>query len=249
MLDRPAGDRRGRQRVGFLPENHNIPRHLKGNSALEYYGSLSGLSVRETRRRRDGLLELVGLEDWGNTSVTKYSKGMLQRLGLAQAMLHDPDLLILDEPTDGVDPIGRSEIRDVLKRLSDEGKTIFLNSHLLQEVELVCDRVAILDRGKMLRIGPVDELTNLTDGSQNEVKLELVGSITAIRDALPGVRVPDRVDDSPVSLVISVADQVELDGTVDRLRAADVSVLSLARRKLTLEEVFLQVVRSVEDQP
>ncbi|MFP6769847.1 MAG: ABC transporter ATP-binding protein, partial [Planctomycetaceae bacterium] len=149
LLGHPAGQRAGRKQVGYLPEGHRIPRHLTGNSALEFYGSLSGLAVSETRQRRQQLLETVGLSDWGRTSVTKYSKGMLQRLGLAQAMLHEPNLLILDEPTDGVDPVGRSEIRDVLNLLKSQGKTIFLNSHLLQEVELVCDRVAVLHKGEV----------------------------------------------------------------------------------------------------
>ena len=139
LLGQPAGRRIGRKRVGYLPEGHRIPRHLTGNTALEYYGSLSGMSVADTRRRRAELLDMVGLSVWGRTVVTKYSKGMLQRLGLAQAMLHEPDVLVLDEPTDGVDPVGRSEIREVLNVLKDRGKTIFLNSHLLQEIELVCD--------------------------------------------------------------------------------------------------------------
>ena len=150
LLGHPAGDRRGRIHVGYLPENHRIPRHHTGNSALSYYGSLSGLSLKEIRRRRPALLETVGLAKWGDSSVKKYSKGMLQRLGLAQAMLHEPDLLILDEPTDGVDPLGRSELRRVAAAES-AGKTVFLNSHLLQEVELVCDRVAILNHGEVLR--------------------------------------------------------------------------------------------------
>ena len=134
MLGRPAGHRVTRRKIGYLPEHHRIPHHLNGNTALEYYGGLSNLSVREVRSRRPKLLEMVGLGRWGKTLVRKYSKGMLQRLGLAQAMLHDPELLVLDEPTDGVDPVGRAEIREVLARLKSEGKTIFLNSHLLQEV-------------------------------------------------------------------------------------------------------------------
>src|SRR5262245_63639945 len=119
LLGQPAGDRRGRRRVGYLPENHRIPRHHTGNTALEYYGSLSGMSGREIRRRRPELLEQVGLGRWGRTSVKNYSKGMLQRLGLAQCMLHEPELLILDEPTDGVEPVGLSEMRTVGQRLKD----------------------------------------------------------------------------------------------------------------------------------
>jgi ABC-2 type transport system ATP-binding protein len=133
--------------------------HLTGNTALEYYGLLSGLTFGSIKQKRPELLDLVGLGRWGTTSVRKFSKGMLQRLGLAQAMLHDPPLLILDEPTDGVDPVGRREMREILQRLKQEGKTIFINSHLLQEVELVCDRVAIMQKGSLRHVGAVEELT------------------------------------------------------------------------------------------
>src|SRR4029079_4014085 len=128
-------------------------------SALTYFGGLSGLSSRQVRRRREKILALVGLEEWGDVSVRKYSKGMQQRLGLAQALLHDPEMLILDEPTDGVDPIGRSEMRALVQRLKRAGKTVFLNSHHLQEIELICDRVAILEDGLVRREGRVEELT------------------------------------------------------------------------------------------
>src|SRR4051794_40974876 len=117
LLGRPAGDRKARRHIGYLPEHHRIPHHLTGNTALEYYGSLSNMPMSAIRRRQPELLEMVGLARWGKTLVRKYSKGMLQRLGLAQAMMHDPELLILDEPTDGVDPVGRAEIRDILGRL------------------------------------------------------------------------------------------------------------------------------------
>ncbi len=153
LLGGAAGDRRSRRRVGYLPENNRVPRHHTGFTALEYFGGLSGLSPREVRRRRGDLLKLVGLENWGDVGVRKYSKGMQQRLGLAQALLHDPELLILDEPTDGVDPVGRSEMRSLLVELKQAGKTIFLNSHHLQEIELVCDRVVILQRGLVRREG------------------------------------------------------------------------------------------------
>ena len=172
LLGRPAGDRIGRRGVGYLPENHRIPRHHTGNTALAYYGGLSGLSAKDIRARRPHLLDVVGLASWGNTPVRKYSKGMLQRLGLAQALLHDPQVLILDEPTDGVDPVGRSEMRVVLQQLKTQGKTVFINSHLLQEVELVCDRVAILNHGRVLREGKIAELTRM---SEAQVQFTLAG--------------------------------------------------------------------------
>jgi ABC-2 type transport system ATP-binding protein len=243
LLGRPAGDRRGRQGVGYLPENHRFPRHHTGNSALEYYGGLSGISAAEVRRRRGGLLEAVGLGPWGKTPVRKYSKGMLQRLGLAQALLHDPPLLILDEPTDGVDPVGRSEMRSLLERLRDEGKTIFLNSHLLQEIELVCDRVAILDRGQLLRIGPVSELTRQP---QTELLFTLVGSEVAIRAAVKDREILrfDPIGPDQFNVWLRVPDQATVDQAVDDLRQAGISIVAVTPRVQTLEEAFLDIIRT-----
>ena len=160
LLGFPAGDRRGRKLVGYLPENLRVPRHLTGYTALEYYGNLSNVPTRSIRQRRGPLLEKVGLAERAKDPVRTYSKGMLQRLGLAQAMLHDPELFILDEPTDGLDPLARSQVRGYLTELKRQGKTIFLNSHILQEVELICDRVAILDKGVLRRVANVAEITS-----------------------------------------------------------------------------------------
>ncbi|MEX0713266.1 MAG: ABC transporter ATP-binding protein [Pirellulales bacterium] len=241
LLGRPPGDRQGRRQVGYLPENHRIPRHHTGYTALEFYGSLSGLPVAETRRRRDELLELVGLKGWGRTPIRKYSKGMQQRLGLAQALLHDPQLLMLDEPTDGVDPVGRSEMRSLLVRLKEAGKTIFINSHLLQEIELVCDRVVILVRGEVRAQGGIDELTAL---SQTEVRLTLAGNEPDIRSALGERQTRDwSVDDTGLVYVsMLVPDQAAVDQCVDDLRRQGVGIVELQRRRQTLEEAFIQVV-------
>lgn len=239
-----AGVRRGRRQVGFLPEHHRIPRHLTAYTALDYYGGLSNLSSAEVRRRRDPLLDMVGLAGWGRTPVRKFSKGMQQRLGLAQAMLHDPDLLILDEPTDGVDPEGRAQMRKVLERLKAEQKTIFLNSHLLQEVELVCDRVAILDRGLVRREGTIEELTR----SDGRVGLRVIGAEAAVRQALAGrtLLTWTAVESSSApsfEFQLDIRDQAEIDRCVDALRAAQVSMVSLTPVRDTLEDAFLAVVR------
>jgi ABC-2 type transport system ATP-binding protein len=241
LLGRACGDRAGRQAVGFLPENHRIPRHHTANTALEFYAGLSGLSPRQARRRGEELLELVGLKGWGNTPVKKFSKGMQQRLGLAQAMMHDPDLLILDEPTDGVDPVGRSEMRATLSRLKEQGKTIFINSHLLQEVELVCDRVAILVQGELRREGLVSELTRRAD---SEFALLLAANELTIKQALAGHEVKELTlqEEGHVRVVMRVADQPALDAAIDRLRAAGVSIAGILRRRDTLEQAFLDIV-------
>jgi ABC-2 type transport system ATP-binding protein len=242
LLGFDAGDRRGRARVGYLPENHRIPRHHTGNTALEYYGALSGLSQRDVRERRPEMLSLVGLEKWGKTPVREFSKGMQQRLGLAQAMIHDPELLVLDEPTDGVDPVGRSEMRATLRRLKDSGKTIFINSHLLQEIELVCDRVAILVKGELRREGLVEAITQRQDA---ELELTLQGSEQAIRKALDGWNINDwgPASAGQFRAVLKIGDQQEVDRCVDNIRKAGVSLVELVRRRDTLEEAFLDIVK------
>jgi len=149
-----------KNKVGYLPENHKFPNYLTGEEVLSYFGQLSGLSNQTVKNRSDEYLKLVDMEKWKKTKIKKYSKGMMQRLGIAQALINEPDLIFLDEPTDGVDPIGRKEIRDILIGLKDKGKTIFLNSHLLSEIELLCDRVAILNKGELVKEGTVDEITS-----------------------------------------------------------------------------------------
>jgi ABC-2 type transport system ATP-binding protein len=251
MLGHPAGHRPTRRYVGYLPEGHRIPRHLTGYTALEFFGNLSGMSNSAVRAKRDDLLKLVGLEGWGKVSVRKYSKGMQQRLGLAQAMLHDPQLLILDEPTDGVDPVGRADIRRIMQELKRQGKTVFLNSHLLQEVELVCDRVAILDHGRLQRVGSVAELTrqpSLAAGVVAQVTVDIVfvvqaedgRALSALRGHSIGRARP--LGAGQTEVVVGAADQVAVDRAVDALRSAGISIISMAPQRRTLEEAFIEIV-------
>lgn len=140
LLGEDISDYKIKNKIGYLPENHRYPAYLTGGEVLRFFGSLSGMKGQSLNERIDELLKVVKLEEWKKTKVKNYSKGMMQRLGLAQAMLNDPELIFLDEPTDGVDPIGRKEIRDLLISLKTQGKTIFLNSHLLSEVELITEQ-------------------------------------------------------------------------------------------------------------
>jgi len=149
IFGRDAREAEARRPIGYLPENHRFPTYMTGSSMLDFYGALSGMDAAARRKRMPELLATVGLSEWADTRLSKYSKGMLQRVGLAQALMHEPSLLILDEPTDGVDPIGRRQIRDILHTLEQQGVTIFVNSHLLGEVELFCRDVAIIHRGKV----------------------------------------------------------------------------------------------------
>jgi ABC-2 type transport system ATP-binding protein len=158
-----------RQQVGFLPENPYFYKHLSGAETLRFYGKLCGLRGAALEGRVKELLELVGLTEAGKRRLGGYSKGMLQRIGLAQALVQDPRLVILDEPTAGVDPIGSRQIRDLIFDLKQRGITVFLCSHLLEQVQEVCDRVGIVHHGRMVKEGPLDEL--LAVGDQTEILL------------------------------------------------------------------------------
>jgi ABC-2 type transport system ATP-binding protein len=260
MLGLPAGARAGRKEIGYLPENLRIPRHHTAFTALDLFGQLSGLSSGEIKSRRMELLEQVELASRARDSVKKYSKGMVQRLGLAIALLHDPRLIFMDEPTDGLDPVGRAQVREVLLRLKSTGITIFLNSHLLQEVEMVCDRVAILDRGELCRVGTVEQLVpQRTETIQLE--LEVHGDEDAVKTALRqmiGVSPdPTRQTDAQFktlntehfALRCRLADQQDVDRFVDELRKRNVSIISLIRRRVSLEEAFLTILAQTKDKP
>ena len=159
MLGHRVGDKAALARVGYLPEHHKFPEYLTAGQVLDYFGALADVPRAERRKRAPELLELVGIAKWKDHKVKGFSKGMRQRLGIANALMNDPELVVLDEPTDGVDPVGRKEIRTVLTTLRDQGRTVFLNSHLLSELEMVCDRVAILVQGTVASQGTIDELT------------------------------------------------------------------------------------------
>lgn len=169
----PSSEVKSRTDVGFLPENPYFYKFLTGAETISFHGKLCGMGGRSLRDRVTELLKLVGLQDAGDRRISGYSKGMLQRIGLAQAMVHDPRLLILDEPTSGVDPAGSRQIRDLILRLKERGKTVLLTSHLLEQVQEVCDRVGILAKGELVREGSLEILTGVT--GQTEFLIENAG--------------------------------------------------------------------------
>jgi ABC-2 type transport system ATP-binding protein len=186
IFGQAAGSMEARRRLGFLPENPYFPTFLTGREVLRYYGKLSGLSGRRLEERMEELLELVDLQESRHRRLKTYSKGMLQRIGLAQALLHDPDLLLLDEPTAGVDPLGSRQIRDIILGLKKRGKTIIFSSHLLEQVQEVSDRVAILHLGQKLKEGRLEELLELQADVQVRIKGG-AGREEQIRTALQGM--------------------------------------------------------------
>lgn len=181
-----------RDEVGFLPENPYFYKHLSGAETLRFYGKLCGLGGRELEDRVSELLALVDLEGARDRRLGGYSKGMLQRIGLAQALVQEPRLVILDEPTAGVDPLGSRQIRDLILKLRDQGITVFLCSHLLEQVQEVCDRVGIIFRGKMVREGKLEDLIAIEDQSEivlQDASPELLNQISALVESTPGASV------------------------------------------------------------
>lgn len=236
VFGRDSSHPAARRPIGYLPENHRFPTYFTGKGMLEFYGSLAGVDSAAMRTRIPELMDLVGLEQrWASVRVGKYSKGMLQRLGLAQALLNSPSLLVLDEPTDGVDPVGRVHIRQILKRLEEQGVTIFLNSHMLPEVEATCTEVAILRRGQVALSGHVRELTagkgyKLTAATVPEAlvtELSRAASSYSVCNGFAEFQFPSRE-------VINHA--------VDCLRANHCEIEAIVPTTSTLEDVFVKAL-------
>jgi ABC-2 type transport system ATP-binding protein len=229
-----------RRRIGYLPEGHRFPGYLTGEASLRLFGRLAGVGEAELDRRTPELLDLVGLGDRGGDRVGRYSKGMTQRLGLACALVDEPEILFLDEPTDGVDPVGRRRIRDILLATRRGGTTIFINSHLLSEVERTCDRVAILHQGRVVRQGTVNDLT--TPAMRYRVRLGDGQAVAPELLAGEGVSVVA----GNGSFEVAVADLAALNRLVDRLRGDGLLIAEVAPLREALEDVFIEVVESEE---
>jgi ABC-2 type transport system ATP-binding protein len=234
----PVADPESRRRVGYLPEGHKIPGYLTARQTLSIFGRMSGLDGATINRRAGELLETLRISQWIDVRVKKFSKGMTQRLGLAAALIHSPNVLLLDEPTDGVDPVGRREIRDLLREEAKNGTAVLLNSHLLSEIELTCDRVAVLRAGKLAAQGTVEELT------RGSAKYKMVAApvddslIAAFRDTGAGV---ERVNGH---VLLSVNDVQHLNALVDQLRARGGVLSELSPVRSSLEDVFVDLVRA-----
>ncbi|MFP4228190.1 MAG: ABC transporter ATP-binding protein [Salinivenus sp.] len=244
LFGTPVRAPEARRRIGFLPENHQFPGFLTARQTLHVYGRLADVSGAERTHRIDALLRRVELYERRDTKVKTFSKGMLQRLGLAQALLNDPDLLFLDEPTSGVDPVGRRTLRDLVLELRDEGATIFLNSHLLSEVEKVCSSIAILRDGTLVREGTIAELTAV------ERVYDLV-STPVPDDVLDDSILSPSPNESPSApglkqYRVQAADRDTLNQVLDRLRAANVQIESITPLRRSLEDYFIDVVDSAD---
>jgi ABC-2 type transport system ATP-binding protein len=240
LLGQSAGSVAVRRQVGYLPEDHRFPDYHSAWSLLNFYGDLLGVPRHDRAKRVTEALDLVGLVGRMHYKIRTYSKGMKQRVGIAQALFHDPDVIFLDEPTDGVDPVGRRAIRGMLERLKERGKTIFINSHLLGEVELICDRVGILERGQMIREGSVAELTR-------QKNLFVIG--LADKQAFPEAELAGRgfrVKAADDFWEVELADGQSIDAVVDLLRARGLGLRHLVEKRQTLEDLFVATVVAAE---
>ncbi len=245
LFGRSIREPAARQPVGFLPESHRFPDYLTAAQVLDTYARVAGVDEAERARRIPELLERVRMAKWADTRVRKFSKGMMQRLGLAQALMNTPDLLFLDEPTDGVDPVGRREIRDLLLEISREGTTIFLNSHLLSEVEQICTRVAILKEGRLARLGTVEELT--TQDRVYELRCtDLPGTldptVAELFRPLDAEEARGNGDAALAAYRLAVQDRAHLNAVLDTLRETGVEIESVQPLRQSLEAYFVEVV-------
>jgi ABC-2 type transport system ATP-binding protein len=235
VLDYPPGDTRAKAQIGFLPENFAFYRFLTGPKLLALHLALSGRRVPNAIALIEGLLAQVNLAGYESLRIARYSRGMVQRLGIAQALIGDPQLLVFDEPTSGLDPAGRKEVLELVQSLKQAGKTVFLSSHILPEVEQICDRVIIIDRGRLVRAGRLDEI--LRAGARVEVVVDQL-SEDAERGAIEHGAQIDRGPHG-IRLFVEAGRKREL---IETLWAAGCDVLRMNPVKDTLEDVFLNLV-------
>ncbi|MCS7190084.1 MAG: ABC transporter ATP-binding protein [Fimbriimonadales bacterium] len=237
VLGHPAGALAAKRRLGFLPEKFQFHDFLTAEEFLRIHGRLARMEGAQLQKRIDEVLELVGLAERRKSKIREFSKGMQQRIGLAQAIIHDPDLVILDEPTSALDPLGRRRVREVVQYLKERGKTVFLNSHLLSEVERSCDQVAIIHKGRVIKQGVLEELLV----NRSVVSLELKRVEPRVLEAIAKVaRKVQPIDERRVTA--EVADEDDVPELVRAIVEAGGALMGLQAQRETLEDLFIQVV-------
>jgi ABC-2 type transport system ATP-binding protein len=263
ILGHPVGHKPTLARIGYLPENHRFPRYLTGRQVLNFFAALAKVDRPTRKRRAAELLDTVGMGPWADAKIATYSKGMMQRIGIAQALVHDPDLVVLDEPTDGVDPVGRRDVLNILGALRGKGKTVFINSHALSELESICDRVAILVKGQVALQGTMDSLTLTREQYEIEMVFDTGTEAPALRRQI--LAAVNAAWGPPTEFINGIIDRgvltgnlpAELDGPVlrvttndpqtvqpiiDALRAAKLTIRRVQRMRPSLEDLFMSAV-------
>ena len=234
ILSKPISDIEMHRDIGYLPEQPYFYDYLTAAELLDYFARIHDLTAADRRERVQKMLKIVGLETAGKIQLRKYSKGMLQRVGMAQAILHDPKLVILDEPMSGLDPVGRREVRDIILELKRDGKTVMFSTHILSDAEMLCDRVGVIVGGKLRGVGAPAQLVDMkTQGM--EILFELAGQSTA-----PLLAKATRTGDC---YRLQVPEQ-DLYGAIEQLRAAGAKILSVSQVRATLEEFFMNLVEA-----
>jgi ABC-2 type transport system ATP-binding protein len=238
ILGSPINDPRMKAQIGFLPEQPYFYDYLTAAELLEYYAQLSGVEGKERKRRVSDVLIRVGLPDVSGTQLRKFSKGMLQRVGIAQAILHNPRVLFFDEPMSGLDPIGRREVRDLMEELKRDGKTVFFSTHILPDAESLCDRVAIIHQGELRGVGAVADLTSSVEG-----KVEVVWQGNSVPPSVRALALDSSVTGATIRAVVLEASQENL---IDALRRERLHIVSVTPLRTSLEEYFVQKLRPAE---
>jgi ABC-2 type transport system ATP-binding protein len=224
--------------IGFLPEQPYFYDHLTAHELLNYYGQLSGVPAHGRQSRIESTLQRVGLHDIKRLQLRKFSKGMLQRVGIAQAILHDPKLVFLDEPMSGLDPLGRREVRDLIEQLKQEGKTVFFSTHILSDAEALCDRVAILHQGELRGVGAVETLTSAVLG-----KVEVIWQGTFVPASMKALGAECHVTGDRVRAVLPETQQ---DAAIDALRRERIRLISITPLRTSLEAYFVEKLQHSE---
>ena len=238
ILGMDINDPRMKAQIGFLPEQPYFYDYLTASELLEYYGRLSGVPAKDCRSKVQAVLKKVGLPDVAGLQLRKFSKGMLQRVGIAQAILHDPKVVFLDEPMSGLDPMGRREVRDLIEQLKKEGKTVFFSTHILSDAEALCDRVAIIHLGELRGVGVVADLTSSMHG-----QVELIWQGTSLPAAMAALGAEWYVRGDNVRAVLPEEKQEE---ALEIVRREHLRLISLTPVRVTLEDYFLQKLNSKE---
>jgi len=240
ILGSDMDDPRVKSQIGFLPEQPYFYDHLTAKELLNYYGQLSGVPAKGRSARVEQMLTRVGLSDSAGMPLRKFSKGMLQRVGLAQAILHDPKVVFLDEPMSGLDPMGRREVRDMIQQLRHEGKTVFFSTHILSDAEALCDRVGIIHQGELRGVGAVAELTAQTRG-----KIEIIFYAQAQR-VPAGLTSLGAEASLSGDMVNAVLPEEQQDAALEVLRRDGLKLISLTPVRNSLEEYYIQKLRPTE---
>jgi len=238
ILGRECTDPEVKAQIGFLPEHPYFYDYLTAHELLEYYGQLSGVPGRYRKRRVGEALARVGLTDIQGVQLRKFSKGMLQRVGIAQAILHDPKLVFLDEPMSGLDPMGRREVRDLIEQLKREGKTVFFSTHILSDAEALCDRVAIINKGELRGVGAVADLTSSVQG-----KIEVIWRGTQVPASIKALGAECYVTGDTVRAVLPEKQQ---DAAIDALRRERLALIAVTPVRMSLEDYFVEKLQHSE---